>query len=263
MSAAGSLSTAEAQRWLQTQVLRDLRDSPELVAADRIAESKPRLVTYIDAYRLRLLEVLGNDYPVLKAAIGDDAFEKMGHGYIDAWPSTTPSVRWFGRHLSQHLRASGQPLVRVELAAFEWAQGEVFDAADADTAMLEELAVLPGEAWPGLRLQLHPSVRRLRLETDAPVLLRAHADGSSLSIDDVVHQPANWLLWRRGFDIHWRAVDVDEAAALDALAAGATFAGICETLLDWTAPQTVAMRAASLLKSWISEELIAGIVSDG
>lgn len=76
--------------------------------------------------------------------------------YIDAHPSEYPSIRWFGRHLNAFLRQTSpyaaQPVL-AEMVAFEWPQGEVFDAEDSAAVTVEEMACfprLPGRpcAWP-------------------------------------------------------------------------------------------------------------------
>ncbi len=72
--------------------------------------------------------------------------------------------------------------------------------------------------------------------------------------------PRPWLRRRRpnGF---FRSVDPVEAAAFDAARSGATFGAICEQLTQYVDETDVAMRAASLLRGWIAEELIAGYSS--
>lgn len=247
----------EWQRALRLAVMHgDLATLVARIEGDAIASSERRAGVYIDAYRLRLIEVLGNDYPVLKASLGDDAFTRLADGYIAEHPSSTPSVRWFGRHLASWLGEVGAPLVQVELAAFEWAQGEVFDGLGADVAVLDDMAGLKPEAWSALSLKLHPAARLLPLCGNAAAQVRAHGAGEA--IPAFVDQGAerSWLLWRRGFDVHWRALEVDEADALAALIHGISFGELCMRLATWTPEADVAMRAASLLKRWLCDELI-------
>jgi hypothetical protein len=55
----------------------------------------------------------------------------------------------------------------------------------------------------------------------------------------------------------FRSLDPVETAAFDAAGEGATFGTICEHLANYVDETDVAMRAASLLRGWIAEELIA------
>jgi hypothetical protein len=71
--------------------------------------------------------------------------------------------------------------------------------------------------------------------------------------------PRTWLLWRRGIAIHWRSIDADEAWALDACAAQATFADLCEGLCARVGEERAPLRAATLLKQWAGDGILRGI----
>lgn len=232
-----------------------------LTRGDARASAAQRIGVYAYAYRARLIEALGNDYPALQAQLGEEVFEQLGRGYIEAYPSSTPSLRWFGRHLAEYLceREPDQPLW-AETAAFEWAQGEVFDAPDAPVVGLEAMASIPGEAWPQLRLLPQPSMHRLALHWNVPSRVASHGRDEPLPEAIAQEQPREWLLWRReDLAIHWRPLEVDEAVALDAASNDTSFGDICERLCEWTDPDRVALHAAGLLKRWISDGLISAI----
>lgn len=50
---------------------------------------KDQLQVYINAYRLRLDEIVAEDFPVLKNALGKAAFDTLIRNYVEATPSTT------------------------------------------------------------------------------------------------------------------------------------------------------------------------------
>ena len=54
---------------------RILRGDGAIFARVRGADAGQRLRIYADAYRLRLAEVLGNDFPATREALGEDAYE--------------------------------------------------------------------------------------------------------------------------------------------------------------------------------------------
>jgi hypothetical protein len=252
-----SVPLAELQRRFQRYVERHGGAVDAFVVADAKAGAVERMDVYAHAYRLRLAEVLANDFPALRATAGTQDFDRIARAYLDAHPSTRFSVRWFGARLADFLRAHepARPVL-AELAAFEWAQGEAFDALDAAALSVDDVAQLPPDAWPGLRLTPHPSLRRLDLEWNAAVIARAIDEGEEPP-EPERGAPVAWLLWRRDLVVRWRSLAPDEAAALDAVRTGTTFGDVCEILCAHVEPDAAAMHAASLLKRWLADGLLA------
>ena len=245
----------------QDCLLRNSLDMQGQVVGDALAGAEERVRVYVEAYRLRLLEVLQDNYTGLHALLGDEQFDAMGRAYIDAHPSTHPSVRWFSRHLEGFLRDtapySDQPYL-AEMATFEWAQGLVFDAADEPSADLDALASVTPEAWAGLRFGLHPATQLLALHWNVPQAWQALEAGEApeLQSDETA---APWLLWRAELMSHWRSLGENEAWALEALREGRSFGELCEGLCRWHAPEAVALQAASFLKRWLTDGLISTV----
>jgi len=217
------------------------------------ADAPTRLAIYYDAYRLRLLEALDSNYPVLHAWLGDEEFERLGLAYLHAHPSAHFSIRYFGHRLPEYLATApeyrGRPYVG-EMAALEWAMSEAFDAADSQVMVLDDMAAVAPEAWPGLRFAFHASVRRLNLRWNVPPIWKAI-------------RPQSWLVWRQDLKTYFRSLPVDEAWAFDAAYADSTFAEICEGLAEWIDAQNIAVHAAGLLKRWITDGLVTCGRADG
>jgi hypothetical protein len=163
---------------LQAEFAAWMRGTPEPADALRArvldtekADRDTLLAVYRDAYALRLIEALTTDFPGLLAMTGPAEFDMMARAYIAAHPSRHPSVRWFGRHLADFLARtapfSATPAA-ADMARFEWALGEAFDAEDVEPLAFEQLAVIPPEAWETLRLFFVPSLRRLSLTHQTP-----------------------------------------------------------------------------------------------
>jgi hypothetical protein len=257
--------------------------------------AETRLAVYYDAYRLRLLEALASNYPVLRAWIGEEEFENIGIAYVAAHPSRHFSIRWFG-HLLPEFLAATQPWQDksslAEMAALEWALSEAFDAEDGTVIGVEDMAAIPAPAWPGMRLQFHPSAQRLDLRWNVPMIWKAvnrnldgekstascrgetsatpsagkEQRGDAPALTDVPapmeHEyPQAWLVWRQDLKTWFRSLSVDEAWALDAAMTGENFAAICEGLCEWIDAQNVALHAAGLMKQWITDGLVGGIAT--
>lgn len=251
---------AGLQQDFQAYVL-SRRDDVKLVrsvVATSAADAPARLGVYAYAYRARLIEVLSNDFPGLRALAGED-FAPLADAYVGATPSTHYNVRWYGERFAQFIRTtspwSDTPAL-AEMAQFEWTFGLSFDAADEAPVQSSALETLAPEQWPHLRLRLHGAVHRLRLHWNVGALRRAVDREESLPAVVEFDAAQTWVVSRRDTVVHYRRAEPDEAAALDAVESDATFAEVCEILCEWHAEDSVAMHAATLLKQWIHDQWV-------
>jgi hypothetical protein len=255
------MQLGELQRALQARIL-EFDDRVEVQLKDaQAADFDSRLNAYVEGYRARLVEALGTTYPVLRQTLGEDEFDRHMRLYIDSTPSRHYSVRYYGENLSAHVTAAdalGNNFALAELARWEWTLAEVFDAADDTPLDAATLGTLPPAAWATLSFTPRASLRRMATHSNIVEWWRA-ANGICARPEALIDAaPAQWLLWRRGVKTLFRSLDPIEAAALDAVCEGATFAAVCERLAQRVEEPDVALRAASLLRGWIGEELIAG-----
>ncbi len=257
---------------LQAEFAAWMRGAPETAGALRArvldtgkADRDTLLAVYRDAYALRLIEALTTDFPGLLAMAGPADFDLMARAYIAAHPSTHPSVRWFGRHLADFLARtppfSATPAA-ADMARFEWALGEAFDAADAEPLTFAQLAAAPAEAWESLRLSFVPSLRRVTLRHRAPQAFQRRDAVAPGELEAPAEEAAvDWLIWRPAADAdaQFRSMTSDEASALDAMRGGARFPVMCAVLAEHAgSPQAAAERAAGLLRAWLE----AGLIDD-
>lgn len=230
------------------------------------ALAEHRLGAYYNAYRIRLIDCLAVDYSALEQYLGRTAFENLALDYLRHYPSTHPSVRWFGQHLPTYLRdiyqGEDQEFLQ-ELASYEWAQSLVFDAAgSASLFQLEDMAQVPPEAWPELTFCFKPAMRWLDLHWNVVRIENAIDTGAEVPQPQRSDYPQRWLIWRRELKTYWRSLEVHEAWALEQAAKGANFAAICEGLLEWIDAEQVALVAAGFLKQWISDQLLISLGKD-
>jgi hypothetical protein len=165
---ARGLASSDVLALSLDQVERVLLPSRELAGVDRLA-------IYSDAYRARLVECLADDYPALKYAFGDDAFETLCLGYIARHPSQSPNLNFFGRHMASFCRAEAKkppsmsteelPLAfAADLAALEWALVEVLHAGSTEKLDLAQLASIAPHQWAGVRFRPSATVRVLTFD---------------------------------------------------------------------------------------------------
>ncbi|MEP7041447.1 MAG: DNA-binding domain-containing protein [Dokdonella sp.] len=258
---------AELQRSLQTHVLRPQSTRVAAVARAAVidsaaADSAQRLGIYSHAYRARLLEVLGNDFPGLRALAGAETFEQLGLGYIEANPSPYYNVRWYGARLADYLGKTASWSVRpefVEMAALEWSMGLAFDATDARVVDVAEVAAVAAQDWPRLGLRLHASLQRQTLRWNVNAIRRAVDGEEPVPPLQALESPQVFAIWRKDSSVRYRRLEQDEAAALDLIAHGATFTQLCELLCDWHAIDAVARRAAGLFRVWIEDQWVGAL----
>ncbi len=267
---AGHTATTlrKLQRDVQHHVLvtnsHSLQQVTRHVVGTARVSADQRLSIYAEGYRLRLIEALGAEFETLKAVAGDAVFDRLCRSFIAAHPSRTPNLRWYGGQLADHL-ATTPPFSRrpvfAEIARFEWAIGLCFDAADDAVLGFDALAAVPPAHWPGLRFTLHASVQRLELAWNAPDLFQARDSTPALK-PKRARRAAPWCIWRRDLTPRFRRLPDDEAWALDAVARGVPFAGICEGLARWVGDDTAALRAATLLRTWVNEQMVSAVQVD-
>ena len=242
-----------------------------LAGDDRIVDSivdtaqlsaRDRLEIYANAYRGRLREALSVEYPVTKEVVGDSPFIDVLDAYIDANPSTSFTLRGFGAKLGAFVESNTDLRDRAfiaELAAFEWALADAFDARDAGVATVAELAAIPPETWPTLELLPHPSVRLVDLRFDTLDLWNAVRAGRPPPAPRRLTAAGACLVWRQELATVFRAIEPAERDAWDVLAAGGPFAAICEALLETSMPADVPLHAATMLKNWLDAGLIEAL----
>jgi hypothetical protein len=221
-----------------------------------------RLAIYGNAYRSRLIEALEAHYPALLAHMGEEKFAALGSAYVQTHDSNFASIRFYGGALGAFLvtypDSASRPWLS-ELARFEWAMAEVFDAADAVPVGVQALGQIAPERWGELGFELHPAVRRLDLLWNAPALWRAlTSEGAHPAPAPLAHS-ASWLLWRRELQIFFRPLTALEAQMLDVVRAGGSFGAVCVALSAALDETQAPARAAAFLREWVESGMIVGI----
>jgi hypothetical protein len=106
-----------------------------------------RLEIYNRVYWFRLLSSLADDFPGLRAVIGQEKFDQILLGYLTELPSVSFTLRDLGSRLEAWLRAhpesvSGHERMALDMVRLEWADIEAFDTAEFPTLTQNELAAL-------------------------------------------------------------------------------------------------------------------------
>jgi hypothetical protein len=127
--------------------------------------SRERLEIYSRSYWYRVIDGLYDDFPGLRAALGERAFGRMTRAYLADCPSQSYTLRDLGSRLEKWLRerpdfAAGRLTLALDMIRLEWAHIEAFDGKSERPLGPEDLL----ELGPDLRFGLQPYIRLLELQ---------------------------------------------------------------------------------------------------
>ena len=139
---------------------------------DRLT-SFERLEIYNRQYWFRVLSSMVEDFPGLRAVLGDRRFEAMSKAYLVDCPSRSFTLRNLGARLESWLWknpkwAGAKQALAVDIVRLEWADIEAFDGMAEPALRPEDLRA---EAGADLKLKLQPYVRLLDLKYPVDDLL--------------------------------------------------------------------------------------------
>ncbi|MEY2838136.1 MAG: hypothetical protein RJB60_435 [Pseudomonadota bacterium] len=256
---ANNADTSTSLAWLQEALQKHiLQGDTEVASAVQDQGRLPplaRLNIYHAAYRWRLLEVMQDHFGQTHRYLGDEFFNSEAQAFIEAHPSEQHNLRDYGLAWPDWL-AQRYPddTDMADLARLEWALRQAFDAANRPTMGLAELGTIPAEAWATLGFELAPGTTVLRLSHAVAPLWQ------SLSREEAPEPVRNeatcLLVWRQGWQPHFRSLQADEAQAVEALLAGHSFSEACAHL---AASNNGEARVSQWLQAWAKEGLLARV----
>jgi hypothetical protein len=236
-----------------------------LVAGDRIDPEAPvdyikrndrltsleRLEIYSRSYWYRLLDSLYEDFPGLRAVLGQRAFERLAKAYLTDRPSESWTMRNLGSRLEEWLRGNatfaGDRLdLALDMIRLEWAHTEAFDSAEKKVLGPEDLL----ELGPGMRIGLQPYIRLIEMRypvDDLRVKVNAASEEHGTASNAVLKRKAGGLVrrihrmppehiflavHRLDFTVYYRRLDAEEFRLLAALGKGLPVGKAMETALE-------------------------------
>ena len=139
---------------------------------DRLT-SFERLQIYNRQYWYRVLGNMAEDFPGLRAILGERRFDDMCRAYLTECPSQSFTLRNLGSRLESWLRRNpqwlrGKKVLALDMVRLEWADIEAFDGEAEAVLCPEELDAV---SVPKLTLRLQPYVQLLDLHYPVDDLL--------------------------------------------------------------------------------------------
>lgn len=267
------------QRWMQAVIMhpegvdaglasdsarRHLDVAPEdveqVIARSEAQTSVERLSIYANAYYARLLECLGEEFPVLKQTLGEETFDAFATDYLQRYPSQSYTLGKLGESFAVYLAEtrpeegdqadegalaevdSGEtddpnggelpadwPNFLIDLAALEWIFSQVFDGPGIEGQTLltsEQLQAIDAEQWPSARLEVVPCLKLLALRFPVNAFYTAMRRGEEPALPG---PGASWLaITRRDFIVRRHELTERQYELLSALVAGDTIGAAIE-----------------------------------
>ena len=252
------------KHWTDGSRMHDV--AAEFIKPNDRLSSFERLEIYNRQYWFRVLDCLWDDYPGLRAIVGERKFMKLITAYLARYPSNSYTLRDLGNRLERFLGeepqwAAPREELAIDMARFEWAQVVAFDGPSKAPISPDDILDTPPSK---LRLALQPYLSLLELgyavddflfavKKRESKVLRGEASNAVDSgptararrerirppkrekVYLVVHRHDNMLYYKR--------LDPEAFAILSALNRGATVEDACiepvnasgRTDIDWSA----------------------------
>lgn len=219
-----------------------------------------RLHIYHHAYRARLLEALQDAFEKTWAYLGDDGFKSAALAFIEGNPPTQRNLRWYGDGFPQWLtRLFPEDADIAEIALIDWQLRCAFDGPDAEPISPDDLAGLDARLWETAGFRFAPTLFMTPLKTNSTGIWHALDQGRQPPAAQALPQAAWLLVWRKGWQPHFRCIEAAEHDALSALLAGASFAQTCTGLSRQFSEDAAASMAAGFLHAWLHDGMIIGL----
>ena len=257
------------KHWTDGRRMHDL--AAEFIKPNDRLSSFERLEIYNRQYWFRVLDCLYDDYPGLRAILGQRKFMKLATAYLARYPSDSYTLRDLGNRLEQFLHeepqwsAPRQELAR-DMVRFEWAQVVAFDGPAKPPVTPDDILDTPPSK---LRLDLQPYLSLLELDyavddfliavkkrdSDA---LRGEASNAVQSAPKAVkrrkrirppkREKVYLAVHRHDNMLYYKRLEQDAFAILSGLGRGATLENACAEAV--TASDRANIDWAAQIKEW-------------
>jgi hypothetical protein len=238
---------------------------------DRLT-SFERLEIYNRQYWFRVLAALGEDFPGLRAVLGQRRFDAMARAYLIANPSRSFTLRNLGSRMESWLRknpkwAGTNQNLALDIVRLEWADIEAFDG-NAEPALRP--TDLSSAAGPRLKLTVQPYVRLLSFRYPVDDLLlevRKEDEDTDFSSNTFAEhrkrkrvravaklKPARIFLavHRIDYSVYFRRLEQEEFSILTALRQGKTLSAAVESAFrkSAVAPEERPAKVQTWFQTW-------------
>ena len=268
-------------------------DVEQVIERSEAQTSIERLSIYANAYYARLLECLGEEFPVLRQTLGEETFNGFAFGYLQSYPSQSYTLGKLGENFARYLTEtrpaevdsfdlpaepdsgtlpaepdSGDvpanwPEFLIDLATLEWTFSQVFDGLGVEHETLltsEQLQAIDAEQWPAARLEVVPCLKLLALRFPVNAYYTAMRRDESPPIPGPA---ASWVaITRREFIVRRHELNLRQFELLSGLAAGETIGAAIEraAAVPGTSIEQFIVELGDWFREWAANEFFRRVV---
>lgn len=252
---------AQSQQQMQDAILRgtDELNNPDawIKSKENFAPAQ-QLGVYIDAYRYRLYNVTAEDFPVLKAALGDGAFDTLLDDFVGAVHSSHFNIARYSNFLPDFVarHACASPFIH-EIAVLENIIAQLADGTETPALTPDHLAGMTPETL--MEIKLYPRKALQLLGFNYPV----NAYYNAVKNDEAPDHPqaqSSYLVVFRHEDTVWRMdLEEQEYRLLGYLFNGmAVGAALEQTQLECgLTPEILPLKLSEWFSRWMRNGLLA------
>ncbi len=233
--------------------------TPEVIAGGERLSPVEQLDIYREQFWLRHTGALEEDYRTLCHVLGHDAFHSLCADYLAAYPPDSWSLRDLGAKLPEYLGKTApwtDDALAYDLARYEWAFVDAFDAPDAPPLDTAAIAAASEDDWSRAKLELAPSVQLARARFPVDELRAAVQRGESP--ERPAARDVHLVVWRGADAMKYLDVEPAALALLERLAKGEGLAEACEALT--AAEPAVGEKVGPWFQQWSQMGWIARVV---
>src|SRR5947209_5200954 len=264
------LTPAEATRTraLDGRVIREVAE--QIIKPNDRLTSLERLEIYNRQYWFRLLSCMYDDFPGLRAIVGEKLFEKLITAYLLECPSASFTLRDLGGRLQawlpKHLQfvPPGLDRIALDMVRLEWADIEAYDDAELPKLAEKDLPLLGDD--PVMRLQPHLRLLALAYPVDKLLLNIRDKEQESDIVSNAVTEhtrrtrlrksalpkpeKTHLVVYRLDHSVYFKRVEAEGFALLGALREGQPLSQAIESSVSWS--KQPVERITAQLRDWFA-----------
>ncbi|MBI4558688.1 MAG: putative DNA-binding domain-containing protein [Candidatus Hydrogenedentes bacterium] len=254
----------------------------QMVTRSEKLSARARLSIYANAYYARLLECLGDSYPVLKRTLGEEAFNAFAFGYLQKYPSRSYTLGKLGERFPEYLAETrpdidkatssviqgtvSWPDFLIDLARLERTIAEVFDGPGIEkTAVLstEQLGGITPDKWMVVRLRTVPCLRLLAVQyplNEYYSAVRQSPDESTIPLPTPAE--SHIAVTRRDYIVRRHDLSHSQYLILNALKEGRTLGDSIASVTDCCdfTDEELESELRQWFKNWICQQFFDSII---
>ncbi|MEE9432986.1 MAG: DNA-binding domain-containing protein [Sphingorhabdus sp.] len=180
----------------QANFIATINDGPDALDPALFAGSPDRAILGLKAHANTIsharLVALEDTFPRCRQTIGEAEFNRLSRSFCDTQTARASDGNGIGAHFPGHLASEGIAAANIDLARIEWLWLTSYNAGEAETLKLADLAGLDEGALLDLPVTLHPATCCLTLSAPlSPAIaeLQDNADADAVIITRPDTQP--------------------------------------------------------------------------